>query len=187
MPDVLDESKKLYPDGSLHQDSYMCVEFSIKTADDDTLVLETWTINVTDKADVSTRVSYGVYNRMSIMLKSVLCATRITPAYSLSRKQGPETYVFCYRLYNGEPYLQGLGDGYLTKRVGSVPTPTGTLQVTVNYRTKLAISPHSSMRGISMQVKDDHFTSEEKGRDIHPIHLKSNYTAMPCYAYKNTR
>ena len=187
LPEILTETKKVYPEGSMEQGDCLCVEFSLQTADDETLVLETWSISMSKQTDPTARVSYVVYNRMGIMLKSLLCASRVTPAYSLSRKQGPETYVVCYRLYSGEPQVGHLGDGYVTKQVGSVPTPTGTLQVSVCYRVKLELSPHSSMRGIGMQVKDDHFTIEEKRKQTENNVHRTNYTAVPCHAYQNHR
>lgn len=78
-------------------------------------------------------MSYTVYNRLSVLLKSLLAITRVTPAYKLSRKQGHD-YVILYRqvdiiclimqllccftqlslhfrIYFGEVQLSGLGEG----------------------------------------------------------------------------
>lgn len=41
-------------------------------------------------------MSYMVYNRLSVLLKSLLAITRVTPAYKLSRNQGHD-YVILYR------------------------------------------------------------------------------------------
>lgn len=48
------------------------------------------------RCDKDIKVSYTVYNRMSLLLKSLLAITRVTPAYKLSRKQGHD-YVILYR------------------------------------------------------------------------------------------
>lgn len=48
------------------------------------------------RCDKDIKVSYTVYNRLSLLLKSLLAITRVTPAYKLSRKQGHD-YVILYR------------------------------------------------------------------------------------------
>lgn len=48
------------------------------------------------RCDKDIKVSYTVYNRLSVLLKSLLAITRVTPAYKLSRKQGHD-YVILYR------------------------------------------------------------------------------------------
>lgn len=90
------------------------------------------------RCDKDIKVSYTVYNRLSVLLKSLLAITRVTPAYKLSRKQGHD-YVILYRcpdqcwhrslefshiklrylskccllcrIYFGEVQLGGLGEG----------------------------------------------------------------------------
>lgn len=48
------------------------------------------------RCDKDIKVSYMVYNRLSVLLKSLLAITRVTPAYKLSRNQGHD-YVILYR------------------------------------------------------------------------------------------
>lgn len=48
------------------------------------------------RCDKDIKVSYTVYNRLSVLLKSLMAITRVTPAYKLSRKQGHD-YVILYR------------------------------------------------------------------------------------------
>ena len=43
------------------------------------------------------KVTHTVYNRMGLLLKSLITVARVTPAYKLSRTQGQESYVICYR------------------------------------------------------------------------------------------
>lgn len=74
------------------------------------MVLETWSLSVLpEQSDPAVRVTYTVYNRMGILLKSLLSVSRVTPAYKLSRRQGPDSYTMCYRIYMGEPQLYNLG------------------------------------------------------------------------------
>ena len=137
------------------------------------MVLETWSLSMTDQTDPYGRIFYTVYNRMGLMLKSLFCVTRATPAYRLSRKQGPDTYVMCYRIYNTEPETNLLGSGHESKTVGKVPTPIGTISLSVHYRTNMLISPYSS-KELAENLKDDHFKSETSPRRIHTI-------PKPCY------
>jgi hypothetical protein len=44
-----------------------------------------------------TKVTHTVYNRMALLLKSLITVSRVTPAYRLSRRQGADSYVICYR------------------------------------------------------------------------------------------
>lgn len=77
------------------------------------MVLETWSLGVhPEKSDPTVRVTYTVYNKMGTLLKSLLTISRLTPAYKLSRRQGPDSYIICYRIYMGEPQLHSLGMHY---------------------------------------------------------------------------
>lgn len=178
IPEVLAETKKVFG-GGLGLGQYVCVEISLKTAEGETMILETWWITKTEQIDTNARVSYTVYNRMAVMLKSLFCVSRVTPAYRLSRRQGPETFVVCYRIYLGDPQYGCLGDGYQVTKVGTVPTPAGTITLSVAYRTKMLISPHQSARDFAADLKDDHFKSDATSpRRIHP--------ARPCHtAFKD--
>lgn len=83
----------------------LCTEISLQTVEGDSLVLETWQLSGSEACDASVRVIYTVYNRMSLLLKSLVAVTRVTPAYKLSLRQGPDSYVVCYRVYMGEPQV----------------------------------------------------------------------------------
>ncbi|KAG8035771.1 hypothetical protein G9C98_001427 [Cotesia typhae] len=131
------------------------------------MVLETWSLGVLpEQSDPTIRVTYTVYNRMGILLKSLLSISRVTPAYKLSRRQGPDSYVICYRIYMGEPQLHTLGDNYKHIRVGQLCTPVGTIHLSVSYRTKMTISPTHTSRD-SIMLKSDHFHS-----DLSPRHAR---------------
>jgi autophagy-related protein 13 len=84
----------------------LCVEISLQTVDGDRMILEVWSLNInTELSDPTIKATYTVYNRMSILLKSLLSITRVTPAYKLSRRQSPESYSIYYRIYSGEPII----------------------------------------------------------------------------------
>ena len=110
LPEVLAEAKKAICGDLITSPIPLCIEISLKTVEGDMMVLETWSLGVMpEQSDPAIRVTYTVYNRMGILLKSLISVSRITPAYKLSRRQGPDSYRLCYRLYMGEPQLHTLG------------------------------------------------------------------------------
>lgn len=167
VPEVLAEAKRALCGELINSTIPLCIEISLRTIEGDTMVLETWSLGVLpEHSDPTVRVTYTVYNRMGILLKSLLSVSRITPAYKLSRRQGPDSYVICYRIYMGEPQLHTLGDNYKHVRVGQLCTPVGTIHLAVSYRTKMTISPTHTGRD-SIMLKSDHFHS-----DLSPRHAR---------------
>ncbi|XP_062819011.1 autophagy-related protein 13 isoform X7 [Anolis carolinensis] len=137
IPEVTHEAKKALAGQLPAVGRSMCVEISLKTSEGDSMELEIWCLEMNEKCDKEIKISYTVYNRLSLLLKSLLAITRVTPAYRLSRKQGHE-YVILYRIYFGEVQLSGLGEGFQTVRVGTVGTPLGTITLSCAYRINLA-------------------------------------------------
>ncbi|XP_026667363.1 autophagy-related protein 13 homolog isoform X2 [Ceratina calcarata] len=167
VPDVLADAKKVLCGELINSTISLCIEISLRTIEGDTMVLETWSLGVLpEHSDPTVRVTYTVYNRMGVLLKSLLSVSRVTPAYKLSRRQSPDSYVICYRIYMGEPQLHTLGDNYKHVRVGQLCTPVGTIHLAVSYRTKMAISPSHTDRD-SIMLKSDHFHS-----DLSPRHAR---------------
>ncbi|CAF0848726.1 unnamed protein product [Didymodactylos carnosus] len=165
IPEVTVNAKKCISDNKLLIDSpYVpfCVEISLRTPERDTMTLETWCISFDDAVtDQTQRVRFNIYNRMSTVLRSLLCCTRSTPTYQLSRKQSPDKYIICYRMYSGEPLVNHLGEHYLKKTIGSILTPIGRFVINVAYRTRLTISPQHEQQSynLGLDIKDNHFTS----------------------------
>jgi hypothetical protein len=165
------------------------IEISLKTAEGDTMVLENWVLSLKDAPDPVTRRparfnSNDIYYRLGVMIKSVLIIARSLPAYKLSRRQGPETFVVMYRPFLGECSESVLGEGFQSYQVSSIPTPAGTICLRVDYRTSMTIAPtepyfvSAASSGASsnsntavdastqpiMMVKSDHFHFHEKPR-----------------------
>lgn len=87
----------------------LCIEIYLRTNDGDEMVLEVWTVRMTPGSDASITSVSTIYYRMSIMLKSTLSISRITPAYKLSRLQNKESYKLSHKIYGGKPNLDLLG------------------------------------------------------------------------------
>lgn len=113
-PDVLAETKKalqLSQSETVTNRLPLCVEISLQTVEGDKMLLEIWSLNINGElSDPSLKANYTVYNRMSILLKSLISITRVTPAYKLSRRQNPDSFSIYYRIYSGEPQPYNLGE-----------------------------------------------------------------------------
>lgn len=187
----------LKPGDSILQRLPLCVEISLKTTEGDQMILEVWSldlqqsidscknaatgggeeckadgggnINTNNSSDTQMlKASHAIYNRMGIMLKSLISLTRTTPAYKLSRRQCPDSYVIFYRIYVDRPQVHTLGEGHKQVKIGKLNTIVGSLIMSVAYRTKLTISPtaghhavaataHQGDQQNAIMLKSDHF------------------------------
>jgi len=92
-----------------------------------------------------------VYNRMTLLLKSLITITRVLPAYKLSRMKGD--YFIEYSVYSGTAQYNNLGKECRINPLGSVTTPYGSICVEYGYRTKMEIS----FEQCPVVCKEDHF------------------------------
>jgi len=79
--EVLSETKKAMSGQLPSPGRPLVVEISLKTAEGDTMVLEWWRLAVVAGGDPQVKITHTVYNRMGILLKSLITVTRVTPAY----------------------------------------------------------------------------------------------------------
>ncbi|XP_021047754.1 autophagy-related protein 13 isoform X7 [Mus pahari] len=184
IPEVTHEAKKALSGQLPAVGRSMCVEISLKTSEGDSMELEIWCLEMNEKCDKEIKVSYTVYNRLSLLLKSLLAITRVTPAYRLSRKQGHE-YVILYRIYFGEVQLNGLGEGFQTVRVGTVGTPVGTLTLSCAYRINLAFMSTRQFERTPpiMGIIIDHFVDRPypSSSPMHPCNYRTAEDAGVTY------
>ncbi|XP_028403221.1 autophagy-related protein 13-like [Dendronephthya gigantea] len=142
--EVLQETKKIMENNRLpSRDNPLCIEISLKTNEGSTMVLETWRLGMDEKRENSSKITYTVYNRMGILLKSLIAVTRVTPAYKIAKNQGHD-YILCYRIYFGQVRVSEFGENYHVIPVGSIGTPRGGLALSVAHRTKLALPQGNS-------------------------------------------
>lgn len=166
-PDIGKEIKKslnFVPGESVFTRLPITIEFSLKTTDGDEMTLEEWTLDqspFTDKGNQEVKSAQHVYNKITILLKSLLCMTRSTPAYKLSRKQCSGTdrgYTILFRICGATPPTHVLGNAYKTCRFGQIATSTGFLHIAVAYRTDMTIP---SIKCEKLE-KEDHYLEENK-------------------------
>eukprot|EP00800_Vazella_pourtalesii_P019992 TRINITY_DN6948_c0_g1_i1.p1 TRINITY_DN6948_c0_g1~~TRINITY_DN6948_c0_g1_i1.p1 ORF type:complete len:352 (-),score=65.03 TRINITY_DN6948_c0_g1_i1:43-1098(-) len=108
--------------------------------DDQRLSIEIWSIHLlADNLDIS---ATNVYNHISILLRSVLVATRTTPSYVLAR-QGDQTKLR-HAFITGPLDYSGLGRDMVEKEVAHTCTPYGKIIVRLAYRTSLILTQDMS-------------------------------------------
>nr|XP_003214640.1 PREDICTED: autophagy-related protein 13 isoform X5 [Anolis carolinensis] len=184
IPEVTHEAKKALAGQLPAVGRSMCVEISLKTSEGDSMELEIWCLEMNEKCDKEIKISYTVYNRLSLLLKSLLAITRVTPAYRLSRKQGHE-YVILYRIYFGEVQLSGLGEGFQTVRVGTVGTPLGTITLSCAYRINLAFMSTRQFERTPpiMGIIIDHFVDRPypSSSPMHPSNYRTGEENAAAY------
>lgn len=164
----------------------VCVEISLKTTEGDSMVLETWHMGLKalndnkENVDREIKVPHVLYSKMCLALRSLVYTSRITPGYTLSRKQGPDNYIICYKIYYGPPQLHELGPDHQRLKAGRFPTAKGSMSIFVDYRTNMQISQHKTTRQIAIEMKDDHYKAESGSprkctapRPCHPGHRRN--------------
>ncbi|CAH1100657.1 unnamed protein product [Psylliodes chrysocephalus] len=182
LPDVLAETKRVLNGEIISSNVPLCVEISLRTSEGDQMVLENWCLSMlAEQCDPTTRIVHTIYNRMGTLLKSLVSITRVVPAYKLSRRQGPDSFVICYRIFLGEPLIQCLGEDFSQVKIGQICTPIGTLNLSVSYRTKMTISPTQTGRQNSIMLKSDHFNAK-----LSPKNRKHNQNEDKTQSLGNT-
>ncbi|GAB1608249.1 autophagy-related protein 13-like [Argonauta hians] len=175
----------------------VCVEISLKTTEGDSMILETWHMGLKissdnkENQDRENRLPHVLYSKMCLALRSLIYTSRITPGYTLSRKQGPDNYIICYKIYYGAPQLHELGPDHQRLKAGVFPTSMGVMSIIVDYRTNMQISQHKTPKQIAIEMKDDHYKAESGSprkstlpRPCHPGHRKVGNNAAE-YTYTN--
>jgi hypothetical protein len=124
------------------QIAQLSIDFLLHTADGEQLPLETWSISY-DAADIDASVGVGtqLYHQLSTLLKSIIVASRVTPAYRYcARKQAADSFVLLYQIYEGGGKRLDLGAGHREIRLGALPCPFGSFSVDLRYRTSMVIA-----------------------------------------------
>lgn len=156
-PEVQDQARKALGGQTPLIDSPMCVEISLKTSDGDVLVLETWSMTLhPDRCDSNVSAA-SVYYHMTLLLKSAIAVTRVTPVYKLSCRQSSDSYVILYRVYTGPPQYHQLGKEPHKYPIGEVITPIGSVAMSVCCRTEMTITPQKIERESLCMLTSDHF------------------------------
>jgi len=147
-PALLDDCKSKLDVQNLFIGKTISVTITLHMPEGESMVLEIWTFNLSKKYE-KIKVTFTVYNKLCLLLRSIISASRATPTYRLTRKQS-HFFTIGYDIQTTEPQLGDLGECPKCERIGNVPTPSGTVTVTVFYRTSLDMpcnTPHTGSPG----------------------------------------
>ncbi|CAL8114070.1 unnamed protein product [Orchesella dallaii] len=126
--EVLEQTKEVLKSQS--SEIPIVIEISLQSVTDTNtkLVLELWSILYDRGSDNSptnsSRVIYNVYNRMSLLLKSLLCVTRSLPAYKLSRKLSlseDDEFKLYYNVFSAISLFKGDRTGFFKPKLKDFP------------------------------------------------------------------
>ena len=198
---------------TIRNDWKICCEISMKTTEGNSMTLEHWFVSnesysPTEEQSVvqplpqssPTLIIYNLYNKMSLMLKSLITLTRATPAYKLSQKgQSADSYVICYRVYrcdsesnifSNEEEIQHFS---AVKQLGSIRSAFNELFISFIYRTDLSIdskevNENNAIKSSSvpkspqlLPLKSDHFKKEDRLHNIEERH--PNKPLMAAFSF----
>lgn len=182
----------------------VCCEISLKSSDGESLVLEYWsfsneslissshsgpTTNTRTRAPVQSEEVFTFYNRLTLLLKSIITLTRATPIHKISRSgQGPDTFVICYRIFDTigpiDNLIQDKDKSRYSRviKLGKVSSQLNRIAVSFSYRTNMATcNEDKSQTGPPLALKMDHFKpdSPDPGADDFSCSLKILAFASP--------
>ncbi|XP_022666416.1 autophagy-related protein 13-like isoform X3 [Varroa jacobsoni] len=161
VPDLLDiteEARRVLGDAP-HKSlsgSPLCVELSLRTPEGESMVLEIWELALLPETE-SPKSVYDSYNRMIILLKSLLAITRVVPAFRLAQNQNVDTFILHYQLYMGPMQEETCGENSGLVTIGQVGTSLGTLSLSVRYRTKLIVTNKEKQSNEMPMLKSNYF------------------------------
>ncbi|OQR76831.1 hypothetical protein BIW11_00534 [Tropilaelaps mercedesae] len=120
------------------------------------MVLEVWELALLPETE-SPKSVFDNYNRMIILLKSLLAITRVVPAYRLAQTQNVDTFILHYRLYLGPMQENTCGEKSGVVTIGQVGTSLGTLSLSVRYRTHLVVTDKERQSSEMPMLKSNYF------------------------------
>ncbi|XP_065071107.1 autophagy-related protein 13-like [Rhopilema esculentum] len=138
----------------------------LKTSEGFDSLLERWTLSFNQKQDPSVKSPIAVYNKLALLLKSLVSVTRSLPSYKLTRRKEKD-FSFYYKILSKGSGDKGAALPTATK-VGSVGTPFGSLTLKVQFQTKIDLYSQSRQANavdfarqkvLIKMTKDDTFDS----------------------------
>ena len=122
------------------------------------VILEAWSIRMANEVDNSVKVSFGVYNRLSTLLKNIIVISRTLPLYKV--KSNANNLEIGHSFMVGETLIGKAGVEF---EVGRVGTPMGTVVVS-SFTNAITIQNLKRILKSSNAVTDcillDHFAND---------------------------
>ena len=121
----------------------ICLDIVLKTLEGRITVLESWQILNTNIAENEKKFKnqFSVYNRFSILIKSVIVLSRILPLYHLSRETDHDFFLF-FKVHT-EIYPLHSYEMHNKLNIGTIETPCGNTNVSVLFKNKIWLNGSS--------------------------------------------
>ena len=150
--DIQKEIKSEFGNKKIVIDEPLWLYVYLKTSEGYDSLLEGWSIGFNQKVDQNVKSAFTVYNKLTLLLKSIVSVSRSLPAYRLTRRKEKD-FSFSYKIctHELEPLRVARMSG--TTRIGSVGTPLGTIVLSVQFQT--VIDCFSSENGKLSAMVDD--------------------------------
>ncbi len=131
----------------------------LKTAEGHDSLLETWNLSFVEKSDQNVKNCSVVYNKLSLLLKSLIAVTRSLPAYKLTRRKDKD-FSFYYKIMAEPPSKAIITQLPEKTKVGAVSTQFGSVSISVFFkmdvRLDASLADSASILGkINKKVKID--------------------------------
>ena len=130
----------------------ICLDIVLKTSEGSYTVLETWQVASKPVGkDDQVKNHITIYNRLGVLLKSVIAMSRVLPSYQLARKQDSDFTLF-FKVHS-EVYPLQHYELNNAMPIGSVATPIGEVSIKALYRSKVWLND-GSMHSLNYVIDD---------------------------------
>ena len=131
--------------------SPICLDIILRTADGSFIILETWQLSTDgENKELKQKNHFSIYNRLGVLLKSVLSISRVLPAFNLAKKNEKDFGLY-FRVHS-EVYSLHQYELNNSLSIGFVKTPIGTIDIKTMYRSKIWLS--GSFHAHTYTIKD---------------------------------
>jgi len=117
----------------------ICLDVVLRTFEGSFIVLETWQLSTAiGNKEMHQKNHFSIYNRLGVLLKSVLSISRVLPSFNLAKKNEKDFSLF-FKVHS-ELYTLHRYEMHNIISIGCVKTPVGTVNIKVMYRSKIWLS-----------------------------------------------
>ena len=129
----------------------VCLDIVLKTSEGTFTVLESWQVSTNSSVQENIKNIFSIYNRLGVLLKSVITISRVLPSYQLSRKNDSDFLLF-FKVHS-EIYPLHHYELHNIMPIGSVVTPIGEISIKALYRNKIWLTA-GSMHSLTYVIND---------------------------------
>lgn len=129
----------------------ICLDIILRTSDGSFIILETWQLSTDgENKELKHKNHFSIYNRLGVLLKSVLSISRVLPSFNLAKKNEKD-FALYFRVHSEVYSLHQYGLNNVLS-IGFVKTPIGTVNIKTMYRRKVWLS--GSFHAHTYTIKD---------------------------------